>query len=121
MNVKHTVLLAAGVISLATGAFAQLYFPDPSVRSPFEPALVILGTMLVFIWYHADVTERKYKRSVWRNLAVVLLAGIALPYYFFWSRGFKNGLLATGAFLLFLILFALLQVLGGWLAYGFQP
>ena len=71
-----------------------------------------VGVFLVFLWYRFDTDAMNYRRSPLLNVAVVALALVALPYYFFRSRGFTRGLLASAMFLLVFAAYSLLQMAG---------
>lgn len=102
MNPKNIILLVLAALAFLTGSVGQ-YIAPGKPYPPTEMAFMLVGSVLVFVWYHIDSQQRSYKRSAWLNIGVVGLALFALPYYFFRSRGAKNGLLATGLFLLMLV------------------
>jgi len=102
MNSKTIVLLILAVLAFLTGALGQ-YIAPGQPYPPTEMAFILAGSALVFAWYLIDTQQRSYKRTVWLNIGVVGLALVALPYYFFRSRGAKSGLVATGLFLLMLL------------------
>jgi predicted membrane channel-forming protein YqfA (hemolysin III family) len=110
------LLVALAVLSFCSGAAAQLWFRG-SPMPPSTLAFAVLGTLLVFAWFHIDSTQRNYRRSPWLNTGVVVLSLVALPYYFFRSRGAKLGLLATSLFLLVIIASGVLGVVGQYAAY----
>lgn len=111
MDRKSIVLVAGAVLALVAGMAAQYCYPTAE-SSPVDVVVTLLGALLIFSWYHLDSTRAGYRRSKVLNIAVILIAIIALPYYFFRSRGAKRGLVATGLFLLTLLGFVLLSFVG---------
>jgi hypothetical protein len=101
---KRFLLVSLAMVAFASGAFIQL------LRStqPFGPAFlagiflgsIFVGLALMFIWYRLDAKQRGFECSVALNIAVVVAALLALPYYFFRSRGLRGGSIATLLFLL---------------------
>ena len=61
--------------------------------------MMLIGAFLVFMWYHKDSNEMGYKRSTILNIMVVGVGIIALPYYFFRSRGVRGGAIYTAYFI----------------------
>ena len=120
MDRKSIVLVAGAVLALVAGMAAQYFYPTAE-SSPVDVVVTLLGALLVFSWYHFDSTRAGYRRSKGLNIAVILIAILALPYYFFRSRGAKRGLVATGLFLLTLLGFGLLSFVGQLIVhFGFQ-
>ena len=79
--------------------------------SAFGLAESLLLMTLIFWWYHIDKSQSQYRASALLNASVVAFTVLALPYYFFRSRGKIPGFVATLKALGF---FALLLALG-WL------
>ncbi|GAB3092374.1 hypothetical protein [Lysobacter terrae] len=119
MSPKSFVLAAAAVLSLAAGAIAQYFYPYAQ-SSPVDVCFTILGVALIFAWYRLDTTQIGYRRSPWLNAAVIAIAIVGLPYYFFRSRGLKRGLVATGLFLLTIVSSGFLTALGSAAVYRLQ-
>lgn len=111
MNSKSAVWVAGAVLSLLAGATAQYVYPYAE-SSPVDIVFTLLGVLLIFAWYRLDAALSGYRRSTGLNIAVIAIAIIGLPYYFFRSRGAKRGLIATGLFLLAIIGFSLLTAMG---------
>jgi hypothetical protein len=120
VQIKNRILLGLALISLIMGLVSQYFYPGadfPKSDIPF----IIISLFLIFYWYHLDAIENNYRRSVFLNISVIFIAILALPYYFFRSRGFKKGFIATIGFLALAVLFNFLT-LGGQYAvyYGLQ-
>ncbi len=115
MSLKTLLLIALAAASFLAGAVRQ-YF-DPGEFFARLIAFFLLGTTLTFLWYRAASDAHNYKRSALLNIGVVAFAVIALPYYFFRSRGAKGGLVALGYFILVLALSSALDTGGGYLTY----
>lgn len=113
MNKKNWLLVALGGVALLSGATAQ-YLEYSSARAPAEMCFMLIGITLYFAWYYVDSEEIGYRRGMLLNVAVVALAIVALPYYFFRSRGFKKGLVYTALFLLAVIAWSALHGIGAY-------
>ncbi|WP_460834774.1 hypothetical protein [Lysobacter humi (ex Lee et al. 2017)] len=85
--------------------------------SPVDLWLLPAFALMIFWWYRTDTSERNYKRTPWLNVSVIAVAALALPYYFFRSRGFKRGAVATLALILAMIASGLLTLGGQYAAY----
>jgi len=115
-NKKNIVLLALAIVAFINGATTQ-YF-EPGVAFPkTDMWFIFAGVVLIYMWYHFDSEQIKYKRGALLNTAVVALGAVALPYYFFRSRGFKKGLMYTVMFALLVALSAALQTGGAYAVY----
>ncbi|MGY0653075.1 hypothetical protein ACW7GZ_14690 [Luteimonas sp. A537] len=108
-----------GVLSFATGAVGQLMYPGLDL-SPVDLWTMPVFLLLVFWWYRLDTTQLGYRRTPWLNVGVIAVAVLALPYYFFRSRGLKRGLLATIIMLAVFIGSGLLTFVGQTAARGLQ-
>jgi len=116
MSDKTTVLLLIATLSLVSGAVGGAFatgIVSASIAQPLQIVLVLLSTLLVFAWYRLDSDARGYRRSLMLNAGVIGMSALALPYYFFRSRGFKGGLLATVLCALTLVGMMSLTVVGG--------
>lgn len=113
MKPKTWTLVAYAALSLVTGAASQYVYPGRET-TVFDYVSLPVFLLLTFLWYRLDAAERSYRRSSMLNIGVVGLTAVALPYYFFKSRGAARGLLATGGALLMLVLSGTLSYLGSW-------
>ena len=116
MGPKNCVLVALAVASLLSGVIDQYFYPG----HPFPPSAVgfmVVGVFLIFLWYRMDSAQIGYRRSPWLNVGVITLAIVALPYYFFLSRGALKGAVATGTLFLAYVASGMLTVAGSYLAY----
>jgi hypothetical protein len=108
---KPLILATFVIASFLAGIVGQYYWPEERL-SGADVAFAVLGTFLIFAWYHIDARQRGYRRSTWLGIGVILLAIVAMPYYFFRTRGFKGGLVTTGLALLLLVGTSVLTSLG---------
>ena len=116
MSSKNKILLALVLASFASGAIDQYFYPGV----PFPPTAIlgaIVIVLLMFSWYRIDAMQIGYKRSPWLNVGVIGLGILALPYYFFRSRGAKRGAIATVAMLLFFLTCNISMTAGLYAAY----
>lgn len=90
---KTQVLWAFAVVSFVAGA-------NPLVASSAEPpglaqlAPVFAMVFLIYLWYRLDADERRFARSPLLDVAVVMVAALAIPYYLVQSRGWQHGQIA---------------------------
>jgi amino acid transporter len=113
-KIKLVVLLS--VVAFLSGTAHQLFAPR-EVMSEVDVAFALIAMALVFLWYRFDSEERGYARSAFLNVMVVALAIVALPYYFFRTRGAARGLLATALLLLAAAAYTAVQYGGQYTAY----
>jgi hypothetical protein len=85
MRAKH-VLYALLVLMLVAGAIdaANLDAPQPSLWSALLWAF--LSTFLPFYWYRLDSEARRFHRSRWMSVGIVVLTPIVVPIYLLRSR-----------------------------------
>lgn len=103
--------VAGGVhtmLSLSTG-----YGPQPLV----DWILIALGLFWVFMWLHADQREFGYRRSPWMNVGIVLLSVVFVPVYLARTRPAGRKLASVGWFLLVLLGWFGLSILGSLIGY----
>lgn len=110
-NPKSIVLLVVMLSALVNGVVHQVMSPTQPFP-PIDMLFLFAGAILIFAWYRLDSNEHGYKRSPFLNVAIVAFAALALPYYFFRSRGFRGGLVATLLFVGSVVLYSLLQYAG---------
>ena len=116
MQTKHLVVLALAGLSFASGVAGQYLYPGRAF-SPVDFWFFLIFPTMVFWWYHLDTSHLGYKRTVWLNIGVILVAALALPYYFFRSRGLKRGLVATLGLYGAVVVSGLLTLTGQYAAY----
>jgi hypothetical protein len=109
----NTVYFVAGtlVLGFVDGATAMLMYPG-QVLPPSGVAIAFVALYISFAWYRLDSDSRDYRRSLLSSAAVIGVGIFALPYYFFRTRGFRRGALATLIFLLITIGYSVLSYLG---------
>jgi hypothetical protein len=113
VNSPHTVYFALAALALGfiDGVTAMLMYPG-QVLPPSSFAIDVVVLFIVFVWYRRDSDRRDYKRSLLSSAMVIGLGIVALPYYFFRTRGFRRGALATLIFLLIATGYNVLSYLG---------
>lgn len=116
VNPKNWILVALATSALLSGAIDQYFYPNVEMP-PTAGAYMLINMLLIFFWYRLDSDAIGYRRSAWLNIAVVALALIALPWYFFRSRGARRGAITTGLMLLALIAGGVLTAAGYLLVY----
>jgi CDP-diglyceride synthetase len=63
--------------------------------SIYSYAYALLSAYAIYWWYVVDKRERAFRAGAIQNIGVAFLSFIALPIYFFRSRGWKWGLVNT--------------------------
>lgn len=116
MGKKWLILGALALLTFLQGAIDQYFYPG-QIFPPSTLWLMPVGIFLMFWWFVTDAKYRNYRRSALLNIGVIFFAMLALPYYFFRSRGFKYGLVSTGLFVLALIASSYLSTAGRYAAY----
>jgi hypothetical protein len=116
MSSKNYVLVAIAVASFVCGVVGQYFYPE-ALQRPSDFWFLGLFAFLIFAWYVFDTNQRAYRRTPMLNVCVVALAGIALPYYFFRSRGAKGGFIALALFVLAFLGSSALTIAGEYFAY----
>ena len=116
---KTQLLWALGVVSFVSGAHAASAGVSELARA-IDLGLMFAMISLIFLWYRIDADQHGFKRSIFMNVSIVMLAAIAVPYYLIRSRGWQHGQIAVlKAVLVFLGSIAL-SALGG-LLFGQPP
>jgi len=116
MSAKSLILCLIGGVALLFGAIDQYFYPGVAVP-PTAIAFTLITVALIFLWYRFDATEAGYRRTPWLNVGVIAVAILALPYYFFRSRGAKRGFIAIGLMVLTFIGMNLLSMAGAYAVY----
>lgn len=120
MTLKSWAITGFMALSFIAGALGQYLYPGKDYP-PTDLWLLPAFTLLIFLWYRADTEQKAIKRSPWLNISIIALAVLALPIYFFRTRGFKGGLIATIGMLAYLFLSGALTGLGQYaIDYGLQ-
>ena len=116
MNPKLLTLLALVTVSFAQGAVGQFIYPG-RIYTKSDLIFALAGAILIFVWYRLDANERGYRRSPWLSIAVVGVTIVALPYYFFRSRGARGGSIALGISLICAVCLGLITTAGEYVTY----
>ncbi|BCT93573.1 hypothetical protein LYSHEL_25980 [Lysobacter helvus] len=116
MGYKSWVLIALAVVGFASGAVDQYFYPG-QFMPPSTLAATLVGVVLMFAWYRLDANQRGIGRTPFLDVGVVLLAIVALPIYFFRSRGAKGGFVASAVFLVAMIGYGVLGIAGQYATY----
>jgi hypothetical protein len=83
---------------------------DPFGKAGWIYAL--LSAITIYWWYYLDKVERRFPAGILQNVGVAVFSLIGLPIYFFRSRGFRGGAIATGAGFAVLVVASLLTYAG---------
>jgi hypothetical protein len=100
---KRIVIIIA-VILIVAGSPSPVIFGENSPQSQTINYLTIFAlNFLTFAWCHYDILERKQTlRTGWRFL-IIFLGIFALIIYLLKTRGFKQGLISIGWYILILL------------------
>ncbi len=116
MKAKHATLIVLMALAFAHGAVGQFMYPG-AVYTRADLAFGLVEAILVFAWYRFDTDERGFSRSAWLNVGVVGAGVIALPYYFFRSRGMRGGARALVLAILCLVAIGAITTAGEYATY----
>jgi hypothetical protein len=103
------ILVTMFVSALVTGVADERHLPEPAGWTMLSG---ILTSFLTFCWFRLDRDARMIRRSVWVNIAILLLAPVALPVYLLASRPPGQKLRALGRLIGFVLLIMLASILG---------
>ena len=87
-------VLAGLALGFIDGVVAYWFYPGQAF-APSSVALSFLVLFLTFLWYRLDSDSRGFRRTPLLSAAIVGITILALPYYLFRTRGFRNGFLDT--------------------------
>jgi hypothetical protein len=87
-------ILASLALGFIDGVTANWLFPG-QLLPPSSLAITIAALFLIFRWYQLDSDSREFKRTPLLSMAIIGVTILAVPYYLFRTRGFRQGLLAT--------------------------
>ena len=110
-KLRPLVMLVAVSFLLPLGEAVVLRRP----LRPFDQASIIDAFLMIYAtywWYSIDRRERNFRTGALQNIGVILLAPVALPVYFFRSRGFGKGLATSIAAFGILVATGILGVVG---------
>jgi hypothetical protein len=117
MKSRKLVVLALIMMAAFTDGVAHQLTAPGEAFGPSDIVFIVLAPLLVFAWYRFDSDELAYRRTPFLNVAIVALAVLALPYYFFRSRGFARGSVAVCLFMVCCFGYVVLQNAGEYAAY----
>lgn len=101
---KGYCLIGLCLVSIATGILNVITKGYPGIPSFHVWISFGLNLLFVFMWFRHDTVARQYLPAMVLQAGVIILPFIALPVYFFTSRGVAGGFKALGKMTLFFIL-----------------
>ena len=110
---KRISLLSLGVVSLIAAASAVLSKGNVNTNSIYSYLLYALAIAFIYVWFREDATENNYDAPTILRVGVVALPVVALPYYFFRTRGFSGGFLAVAKTFAFCLCMLAIYIGGG--------
>ena len=116
MSSKTLALIMLASASLLSGVIDQYFYPGQELP-PTAIGFMVTAAFLIFWWYRLDSIQLGYRRSPLLNVGVVALPIVALPYYFFRTRGAKRGAVYSFVTLIVFIFLGVLSVAGAYAAY----
>ena len=120
MSVKNVILWSIGVLGFVSGAIGQYLSPNSTSLVLADVPFIVACIFLVFSWYYIDSEHLGFQRFKVLNIAIIGITIVAMPYYFFCSRGMRRGFVALGLFLLSILGYGVLQVIGQYAMYYLQ-
>lgn len=113
---KH-LLVALFFVTAFLGGLARQIFAPGQLFSGVDVPITLVGILLIFLWYRTDAQQLAFRRSPVLNVMVIAITLFALPYYFFRSRGFLRGCIATALFLAVSFAYSAFELGGEYVAY----
>jgi peptidoglycan/LPS O-acetylase OafA/YrhL len=84
---RKQILIAILLVMVLDGIVDASYAAKGMSQPPqWSVPLTLCVSFLGFLWYRIDSDERKYKRSLGLNMAMIALTMVAMPYYLLRSR-----------------------------------
>lgn len=84
---KKQILIAILLVMALDGALDASYAANGmSQPLTWSAPLTLCVSFLSFLWYRIDSDEQNYQRSRGLNIAMIVLAIVAMPYYLLRSR-----------------------------------
>jgi hypothetical protein len=113
-KVKLNLKLLSAYLTLPFlgGLFDFVFRNNQSMYLLYCALLMITTAFIMYAWYYYDSEYFKYKRSVILNIMIVAVSIISIPGYLYRTRGFKKGSIKSVIFLLLLITYIILAIIG---------
>jgi hypothetical protein len=86
MNARKTLITYWSVIVLYGAVVGHFISQDLEPPRLLDFLFIVAVSVLVYLWYYFDATERRFTRSATLGGAVVLFTFLAVPYYLARSR-----------------------------------
>lgn len=100
---KRIVIIIAVVLLIVDAPLAVILGENSPLAQTFHYLTIFAINFLTFAWCHYDILERKQTlRAGWRFL-IIFLGIFALIIYLLKTRGFKQGLISIGWYILILL------------------
>jgi len=99
-------------LAFAGGLFDSYFHEGGRLYGAYNFSINIGTILIIFIWYRLDAAEIGYRASPMLNIMVVGATLLALPYYFFRSRGTKKGGIFLVIFIAALFLYGIADRVG---------
>ena len=106
---KNALLLSIAATALVSGMLLPIG-PTSRAMALLAEAPAMVAWVLLYVWYKADVAQRKVATSTTFNGLVIAFGWLALPSYFVRSRGLLRGAVLTFLFYAGMLAWSLLAV-----------
>ena len=110
-----------GIISFVTCISVYVFQNNRDIDLLSTIILMLFALGVIFWWYVQDSNKYQYRRSPLLNIGILAIGFIALPYYFFRTRGFKGGLYTTSLFIIIFIAWYIVSYAGSYAAWYAFP
>ena len=101
---KSTILMYLfWLLMISISIFDILVFGNKS-NPAYDISTIIITTFVMYYWFVTDASELNITPSVGLKISVICVSIIALPYYLFKYKGFKNTLIAFSKVIGFIII-----------------
>lgn len=111
MHLKTKLFIVGAVLAFLSGVSTQYFYPG-EIYTPSDIVFLFAGAFVIFWWYVLDAREKKFKRNPFLDILVVGVSIVAVPYYFFRTRGVKGAIVATLLLIAIMFFWGILGVAG---------
>lgn len=100
---KRIVIIIAAVLLVADAPLSVILGENSPLAQTFHYLTIFAINFLTFAWCHYDSQEREQSLGMGWRFLIIFLGIFALIIYLLKTRGFKQGLISIGWYLLILI------------------
>lgn len=122
---KNAAITAMLGVSLVAGIIVAAFAPPPSEAGMTISVPQVIANVALFVlgfrWLHVDSAQLDIRRPIWLNVAIILLAAVFVPYYFYKTRPAGARMMPILSFFGLVIGCAMISAIGTTLMTMLQP